>query len=530
MAYMMPVTSPTLLESLNERLKESSKQLFVKSENDVEIAWRDFGLESGVNLSKLNIHKVENLTEMIGCRINLSTRSISSYQQDPQCRFIYLFGITSLSALKITQEMFVQILTFHQVMPDYVDFVTAFGLQEKPQDLRFSSFKKQVSLAPSARMQKIAGLARSGQQYQLCYNLKHSTKNTEGGFSIRQAAIYHKFDAVTGKTLWLVTAGRRDLHERYKSLTGNGANPENKSFDSPVACFRSSLAAHSMFCAWAIENWRWHIKLFETNLEEAVCSQQQTSLKAALTVEKTGLTVIGPRGTGEYHQKYQPGDLQTLQRHEEEVYETLAALEANMRIFNSLHKFYSSLKRNKHFPLRQNVAEYLDLFINQVEDFMSDTEHLVQRAYTLLKTTDGRKQLVVQHFQSQSTENMEKMNSNMEKETVLVRIVTIVTLIYLPATFVSLTWMEKTFFSTDVIKYQNGQSDSGSFSYIAMVRWLQVALPLTTITLLLAWLWNLRAKQQLRYGEETRGWPLWFCWGRKPSSPLPLYSGKVASP
>ncbi len=31
------------------------------------------------------------------------------------------------------------------------------------------------------------------------------------------------------------------------------------------------------------------------------------------------------------------------------------------------------------------------------------------------------------------------MNSNMEKETILVRIVTIVTLIYLPATFVSVS-------------------------------------------------------------------------------------------
>lgn len=94
----------------------------------------------------------------------------------------------------------------------------AFGRQDGPKDLRFSSFKKQVSLASSARLPGISNLGRSGQQYHLCYNLKHIAIESEGGFSmIRQAAIHHQFDVVTGKTLWLVTAGRRSLQERYKS-------------------------------------------------------------------------------------------------------------------------------------------------------------------------------------------------------------------------------------------------------------------------------------------------------------------------
>ncbi|KAI1427719.1 hypothetical protein F5Y12DRAFT_736622 [Xylaria sp. FL1777] len=498
MAYMMPITSPEFLEGLNKRLSEMSTQLFAETEKDVEIAWRDLGVGHGLDLKKLNIRSSEKLTEMMGFNIDNSTSAITSYQHDPQCRFIYLCGDTSLSALDVTQPMFTRILTFHQIMPSYLDFVMAFGRQEKPTDLRFSSFKKQVSLAPSARMLEILGLGRSGQQYQLCYNLKHIAGKSGRGYSIRQAAVHHQFDVVNGKTLWVVTAGRRDLQERYKHLTEKGAKAENKSFETPVECFRSSLAAHSMFCAWAIEDWRWYIKLFETDLEEA-----------------TKLTVIGPRGIGEDHQKYQQGDLQTLQRHEEEVHETLAALEANMCVFGSLYKFYSGLKKNKDFPLRHDVAEYLDLFTDHMEDSMSDIEHLVQRASTLLKTIDGRKQLVVQYFQNQSIENMEKMNSNMEKESILVRIVTIVTLIYLPATFVS---------------YQNGPNDSGSFSYTAIVRWLQIALPLTAVTLLLAWIWNHRAKQQLRNAEKTKQRPTWFFRARKPFLSLPLYNKKPGSP
>ena len=55
---------------------------------------------------------------------------------------------------------------------------------------------------------------------------------------------------------------------------------------------------------------------------------------------------------------------------------------------------------------------------------------------------------------------------------------------------------QKSFFSTDVVKYQNQnqtpsqdtQEQYSHFSELAMYRWLQVALPLTAVTLVLGWL------------------------------------------
>jgi len=57
-----------------------------------------------------------------------------------------------------------------------------------------------------------------------------------------------------------------------------------------------------------------------------------------------------------------------------------------------------------------------------------------------------------------------------------------VTLIYLPATFVS------TFFSTDVVKFQGQEHEGVSFSSLAMVRWVQVTLPLTALTIAFAYI------------------------------------------
>jgi hypothetical protein len=43
--------------------------------------------------------------------------------------------------------------------------------------------------------------------------------------------------------------------------------------------------------------------------------------------------------------------------------------------------------------------------------------------------------------------------------------------------------MAQTFFSTDVVKYQNSTDPNGTTSMVALQRWLEVTLPLTFATL-----------------------------------------------
>lgn len=134
---------------------------------------------------------------------------------------------------------------------------------------------------------------------------------------------------------------------------------------------------------------------------------------------------------------------------------------------------------------------------------------------------------VLQHIQSQATEKMEKLTISMHqvgdlsgKEAIAMRIVTVVTLIYLPATFVSvssslfpakpLTDCLKTLFSTDIVKYQD-QGNGGtidplgnayvSFSSLALIRWIQVTLPLTALTLALGyWAFKMADRKRKRFG------------------------------
>jgi hypothetical protein len=71
----------------------------------------------------------------------------------------------------------------------------------------------------------------------------------------------------------------------------------------------------------------------------------------------------------------------------------------------------------------------------------------------------------------------------------------------------------KTFFSTDVVQYQNnsnnnsapggGQGNSASFSLLALERWLEVTLPLTLITLVLAYYFFKRSVKEVRDMAEV---------------------------
>jgi len=183
--------------------------------------------------------------------------------------------------MKITRNALTQILTFHQVNPIYSDFILLFGAQSGPKDLRYSSFRQTTTIQIPARGSSIEELGRSGQHFQLCYNLKGVTLKQKDKshsrfdeWSVRQAAIYHSFDVVFGTTLWIVTKERLDIQQRFKELTGPRGREEDKSFDTPEECFRSSLSAHLLYCQWSTEDWRWYIRWLEEAVETKACHFQ----------------------------------------------------------------------------------------------------------------------------------------------------------------------------------------------------------------------------------------------------------------
>lgn len=236
-------------------------------------------------LDKRNIFTAEEVDEWLGLQQtddpqNPANKIVSATKADPKCRLLFFWGQDDHAHLKVTKDIVTKILTYHQVMPVYIDFMSVFGEYVQERDLRFSGFREQSFMDENRPGLSIPGLRRSGQQFQLCYNLKcvtlHVGEKKDSGpneWRIRQAAIHHQFDVLEGTTLWIVTTGSLDLQKRSKELTLRDQVHEGgdvSSFNTAAKCFLASLETHLVYCHWCTEDWRGCIRWLEQTIEKEV--------------------------------------------------------------------------------------------------------------------------------------------------------------------------------------------------------------------------------------------------------------------
>jgi hypothetical protein len=159
------------------------------------------------------------------------------------------------------------------------------------------------------------------------------------------------------------------------------------------------------------------------------------------------MAVYGPRGDGFAHRQYKPYDIQDLQRWQDRANEAVMVLESNTDILKAIRKFYHGLFDRRDFPtmLQTTCEDELGNFISQLDEIINDFHMQTSRAKLLVNIISDRKELVLQHLQGQAADRTEELNKNLEREAVVMRIVTIVTLVYLPATFTSVS--SQTFFT-----------------------------------------------------------------------------------
>jgi hypothetical protein len=158
-------------------------------------------------------------------------------------------------------------MSYHQVLPGFIEFILTFGSKSLPQDLRFSVFKSQIWIAQPTL--NIPDMNRSGKEFHLCYNLKcvnrtvpHLKDIRQDIWSIRQAGIYHKFDIEYGTSLFILVKGDKELFQRYNKLV-EARTQSGQLVSSIASTLQLSLDAHLVYCYWSTEDWRWYIRWIE---------------------------------------------------------------------------------------------------------------------------------------------------------------------------------------------------------------------------------------------------------------------------
>lgn len=535
------------LRRYSKRLYENQERLFCEEAGTSVDFWqRDdqatvFRQESACNGSEM--------------KLRLGAINRQNFK-DPLCRFIFIHAPNSRARLKITREMLTSALTYHQVMPAYLDFIFPFGEQEYPQDFHFAGLRSETWLNELDSARAIPELGRSGRTLQLCYSLKsvESSKSERNcPWSVRQTAIYHSFDVITGRTVWMIVKGNQLISRRIISATQERERSDLRSFGSCSEAFTASLGSHLIFCDWAADNWRWYINFLEEELQritrktlqarigrpqDPICRKiersqttpivrrQSTILSFRKTPLEKARRVMSLKADGKSReapielqqntpitQSKRPVDIvatedfsfseiQDVQRLEEKTNDAFSVLKTNIKILSKLKDYYQSVAALEDWPteIELNCKRTSANFERRVSNIIDDLQMQETRLETLLRLLDDRKTLLYsileynnmeanKHLTQKSQQSADKMESitvqmhkiavKTEKETISMRIITLVTLFFLPGTFIS------TLMSTDIIKFQPQRS----FSMEALRLYLAICVPAMFITFLLSWIY-----------------------------------------
>lgn len=474
--------------------------------------------------------------------------------------------------------MALRLLSFHDVMPSFLDFILTFGKRHHAEEFPFQGFRQRTRLSNDARGLEIPELGRSGQDLSICYNLRSVEQSKdEWPWAMRQTAVYHSFDVKLGRSTWIVAKANRLIEDRIRSATGNGLRAAKS--DTKRHEFSANILMHLTFIEWASENWRWYIDFLEEQAQALTrptlkmsVQRTQYSVSTSPTTPRpppsrwpTRSSSIGfssggsgttfaedkkpslPRALSsicaklsrpaqqslpqtlvpEHHvnteeKGFRIDDLQRNQYLEDKTNETMLVIDGNLNVMDELLKFYRSVLDSNDCPqeLKDGCRPEFDRFVTYVEGIKNDLHMQRSRAKSILRLLCDRKSLLfgILEYQNMeasrvlaekaqsSAEDMKAMTVDMhdiarktKQETVSMRIITLVTLFFLPGTFISVCFTSpgfevsadednQTLMSTDIVKWQAESSNDlkKTVSTGALRFFIAVTIPLMLATFL-AW-------------------------------------------
>jgi hypothetical protein len=348
--------------------------------------------------------------------------------------------------------MCLYLMSYHQVMPSFLDFMLSYGRHQHAKDFHFSGLRHESRLAIADRGLKVPELGRSGRRIQLCYSFRSvepSSRQAKWPWSVRQTAAYHSFDLESGQATWIVVKGDQLMRDRLTSATKSSHLADLRSFRVLQDSMSSALATHLIFCDWSAENWRWYINFLEEEVQAitrttvdvevskpldpiSAIAPFSNTLQGLFRIERKSRTFsfgrkkahaqqkrlpplsavpaipLGPHEPPERppepieekaedgHEGFSFGDLQRIQFIEEQANEAVLVLKTNRNVMTELRDYYSWVIQSEDCPpdVKQHCRDRFARFESRIAGGQHDLRMQESRVETLLRLLADRKTLV----------------------------------------------------------------------------------------------------------------------------------------
>ncbi|KAL5363349.1 hypothetical protein BJX96DRAFT_177989 [Aspergillus floccosus] len=386
----------------------------------------------------------------------------------PAARVVSICSQTSVHPLKITAQAMQKLMSLYDIDASFFDLVFSFG--DKPR-------------ASDAGHGGMGVKRREDGAYDMHYLLTYADGKNVGGrvsWTIRQVCVFHRHDPSGSGNLWILLHANRDsnLQKHIQQMLST----------SPQDLLGKWSAMHLTVLSAYLGNWRWYIRNLSEKIEEAVDLTLAFDLRKPGTKDsKEGLVPL-------MDQQYLRDKIVTLASQVGVALTTLQKLE---KINAEFHARGFSSDREQ-----QTVSDKLTHQIMSLEGHLKSVGVLEQKVQSIsdmlpvaLTLENQALALESQSVTIDINNKMLKLTTQSFDENITVRVVTLVTLIYLPASFVS------TLLGMNLFDFDNS---SRGFS-ISTQFWIfpVIAIPLTLLTLG-TWYWlTKRRLRQIKKREET---------------------------
>lgn len=435
-------------------------------------------------------------------------------KKDPACRLVFIeTGVpvkNMTNFLKVTEDMLLQILAYHQVPPCYLDFLSYIvaDLFIAESDGFFGGFRKLKSFGSPSNDIALPTLGRSSYRLQLTFALKAvfrpSTSQSEAGLArfdpyeiykfyfpqhrhsrlralfnvhdalprpysdkldevfpfnwkpmlttqrwpVVQAAIHHHFDVKSGRAFWIIAAPGTDTSPAFKDLRGYHEDICIETEDKSQR-FQSSLDMALWLSKWSLSQFASLIDFLDQDIR-----QKSIDIFDDFRLATTRMNI-----RADFEQRRLRAVNLTL----EQIDECINSLKGNLRVLEALREFYEKellLETDQISDLSwlEDEKDKISSFSQQLKIISTVTENFVRRAELLLKAGIRRQDLYYQSLHVRNESNVSELTSATVKDSEKMKGYATVTFFLLPMTVIS------TFFATDVVKFQGYDTLVGKWS------------------------------------------------------------------
>ncbi|TGO23821.1 hypothetical protein BPAE_0121g00220 [Botrytis paeoniae] len=364
--------------------------------------------------------------------------------------------------LNVERALFEHFINVYEVCEEFWKCVFAFGLKQRENEFEFPRLR--------SRIRKTFDMTDPYEPKDLMYVIRQVELNGRGGtnpWSIRQTAVYHgrKPDETSSlpvsiksvPSILLIIAPTSNSEMRMTAYLEERAADKRQT---------SSWNLHRIVVSDSLSGWPDYMASLEARLRE------QTNLIICATDD------MEEESSSEHGIGFE--SRQELKVLDDFVLDLLMILRTKVETITSLRdqcKEYVN-ESGKQMEPEDRASHYL--ILREFDEYVKDAESYLGHAKDLKDRIQSTVTLLSDFLNHEENKSMHHLTERSTKDAAAVKILTIITLVYLPTTIVA------NFFSTQFVQ----TSDSGHMT-ITENSWIlaAISIPLTAFTIILWWAW-----------------------------------------